>query len=115
VGTIVGMWGETRLVNGVDNTPSIDRCSFNTSGFTRSSTAAHVFDLGGASGPKLDFRGNGYTNHEGDWFNAAFDHKQRYTFSTWTGTGMATLSPMSCCPTRLTVAERRNLNGRAFS
>ncbi len=91
--TLVGMWGETRLVDGgVDNNPSIDRYSFDTSGFIGTATAGHVFDLAGPSGPKFDLRGSiGYTDHRGDWFNANDNHKQKYTFSTWTGTGMVTL------------------------
>ncbi len=92
--TIIGMWGETKLVDGFTDigSPDAARYSFNTSGFMASGTAGHVFDLAGPSGPKLDLRASlGYMDHEGDWFKAALDHQQKYTFSTWTGTGMATL------------------------
>ena len=90
--TLVGMWGETRLVDGADNVPAVDRYSFNTSGFIGTLTAGQVFDLAGPSGPKLDLRGSlGYTDHEGDWFNALGGFKQKYTFSTWTSTSTATL------------------------
>jgi outer membrane immunogenic protein len=94
--TLIGMWGETRLVDSVDNCSpagcSVDRYKFNTSGIIGSGTVGQVFDLGGASAPKLDLRGTiAYTQHDGDWFKAILDHQQRYTFSTWTGTGAVTL------------------------
>jgi outer membrane immunogenic protein len=90
--TLIGMWGETRLTDGVDDVPNVGRYSFDTSGFIGTMTAGHVFNLAGASGPKLDVRGTiGYTQHNGDWFQALHNHKQKYSFSTWTGTGALTL------------------------
>ena len=90
--TIIGIWGETKLIDGFTFSPGVDRYSFDTSGYMASGTVGHVFDLSGPSGPKLDLRGSlGHVDHEGDWFKAALDHRQKYTFSTWTGTGMATL------------------------
>ena len=94
--TLIGMWGETRLVDSVDNCSrvgcSVDRYKFDTSGFIASATAGHVFDLGGATAPKLDLRGTiAHTEHNGDWFKTVFDYQHRYTFSTWTGTAAATV------------------------
>src|SRR5262249_46813214 len=62
---------------------------FNTTGFIGSLTAGKVFDLGvGPSGPKLDVRGSlGYMQNNGDAFKNVFGDQQKYTFSTWTGTG----------------------------
>jgi hypothetical protein len=59
-------------------------------------TAGKVFDLAGASGPKLDLRGSvGYTQNNADPFKninkGGGDVEQKYTFSTWTGTGAVTL------------------------
>jgi outer membrane immunogenic protein len=100
--TIVGTWGQTTLKDSVDDcgyaSPphptgcNHNRYNFNTSGFIGTVTAGQVFDLAGASGPKLDLRGSvGYTHNVGDRFANVFGDQQKYTFSTWTGTGAVTL------------------------
>ena len=100
--TVVGTWGQTTLKDSVDDCgypspPNPTGCNhqrynFNTAGFIGNLTAGNVFDLGGASGPKLDIRGSlGYTQNKGDSFKNVHGDRQNYTFSTWTGTGAATL------------------------
>jgi outer membrane immunogenic protein len=99
--TVVGTWGQTTLKDSVDDCgyppPNPTGCNhqrynFNTAGFIGNLTAGNVFDLGGASGPKLDIRGSlGYTQNKGDSFKNIHGDRQNYTFSTWTGTGAATL------------------------
>jgi outer membrane immunogenic protein len=99
--TVVGTWGQTTLKDSVDDcgyaAPSPTGCNhqrynFNTAGFIGNVTAGNVFDLGGASGPKLDLRGSlGYAQNKGDSFKNIHGDRQNYTFSTWTGTGAATL------------------------
>lgn len=106
--TVVGAWGETRLVDSVDDCfpggCNVNRYKFDTTGFIGTVTAGKVFDLGGASGPKLDLRGSiGYTQTDADPFTNINDGPpgpegdgnggfvQEYTFSTWTGTAGVTL------------------------
>lgn len=105
--SIVGMWGETRLVDGVDDCfeggCNVNRYKFDTTGFIGTVIAGKVFDLTGASGPKLDVRGSiGHTRNTADPFvninngNPAAPednggHIQKYKFSTWNGTAAATL------------------------
>jgi hypothetical protein len=100
--TIVGTWGETRLLDSVDDCghPSpphptgcnANRYRFDTTGFIGTVTAGHVFDLAGVSGPKLDVRGSaGYTYNSSGTYTNVFDFEQRYKFSTWTGSVAATL------------------------
>jgi outer membrane immunogenic protein len=101
--SLVGSWGQTTLKDGVDDcgydTPphpsgcNHNRYNFNTSGFIGTLTAGQVFDLGGGpSAPKLDLRGSlGYTHNSGDPFKNVLGDQQKYTFSTWVGTGAATL------------------------
>ncbi len=101
--SLVGFWGETKLVDSVDDCGPcrINRYEFNTSGFMGTAAAGRVFDLAGASGPKLDLRGSvSYIQNIGDRF-ATVTHDadgsviplaaQKYTFSTWTGTAGVTL------------------------
>jgi outer membrane immunogenic protein len=91
--TGVGMWGETKLTDGFDHSPDVNRYSFDTSGFIGSLTIGHVFNLGTApASPKLDIRGIlGHTRHTGDWFTQVDGFQQKYTFSMWTGTGGVTV------------------------
>jgi outer membrane immunogenic protein len=99
--TIVGTVGQSTLKDSVDACygPSYpaefchhNRHSFSTAGFIGTLTAGQVFDLAGKSGPKLDVRGSiGYTHNVGDTFTNVFADTQRYTFSTFTGTGGVTL------------------------
>ena len=90
--TIVGIWGETKLTDGFDHSPDVNRYSFNTAGHIGTFTAGHVLNLGPASGPKLDIRGTvGQTKHAGDWFTQVDGFQQKYSFSTWTGTAAVTL------------------------
>jgi outer membrane autotransporter protein len=105
--TIVGAWGETRLVDSVDDCfpggCNVNRYEFDTTGFIGTVTAGKVFDLAGASGPKLDLRGSvAYIDSNADPFTnickagpgPADDCGgvvQDYTFSTWTGTASVTL------------------------
>jgi hypothetical protein len=102
VATIVGAWGQTTLKDSVDDcgylTPphpngcNHNRYNFSTAGFIGTVTGGHVFDLAGASGPKLDLRGSiGYTHMDGDRFNNVAGDQQTYSFSTWTGTAAVTL------------------------
>jgi outer membrane immunogenic protein len=100
--TVVGTWGQTTLKDAVDDcgyrSPphptgcNHNRYNFNTAGFIASLAAGQVFDLAGPAGPKLDLRGSvGYTHNSGDPFKNVFGDQQEYTFSTWAGTGAATL------------------------
>ena len=113
--TIAGTWGQTTLKDAVNDCgylvpPSPTGCNhqrynYNTSGFIGNVTAGHVFDLAGASGPKLDLRGSvGFSRINGARFrdknviNLALPIGQQdesflgtLTFSTWTGTAAATL------------------------
>lgn len=96
LGTLVGMWGETTLKDGVDDCghgPLGDQCNLNrykydTSGFIATLTAGNVFDLPSwASGLKLDVRSAlSYTDHNGERFANVFGDTQKYAFSTWTYT-----------------------------
>ena len=100
--TVVGTWGQTTLKDAVDDCgysspPNPTGCNhnrynFNTAGLIASLTAGQVFDLAGPTGPKLDLRGSvGYTHNSGDAFKNVFGDQQEYAFSTWAGTGAATL------------------------
>ena len=111
--TAVGALGQTRLVDSVDDCFPIDlntigchvnRYRFDTMGFIGSMTTGKVFDLAGASGPKLDLRGSiAYTQVTSDPFknitkglpddptDDGGGFQQKYWFSTWTGTAAATL------------------------
>lgn len=102
--SIVGMWGETRMVDSVDDCGdpgcSVNRYRFDTQGFIGTVTAGKVFDLAGATGPKLDLRGTvGYTRSTADPFKMINNISapnlngtvQEYTFSTWTGKAAVTL------------------------
>jgi outer membrane immunogenic protein len=101
--TIVGTVGQSTLKDSVDDCYKAsdsypadfchhNRYSFNTAGFIGTLTAGQVFDLAGKSGPKLDVRGSiGYTHNVGDTFSNVFTDTQRYTLSTFTGTGGVTL------------------------
>jgi len=99
--TLVGTWGQTTLHDAVDDcgygSPHPTGCNhnrytFNTAGIIATLTAGQIFDLGGASGPKLDLRGSvGYVHNGGDRFKNVFGNEQKYFFSTWAGTAAATL------------------------
>jgi outer membrane immunogenic protein len=100
--TLVGTWGQTTLHDGVDDCGytvpphptgcNHNRYTFNTAGIIATLTAGQIFDLGGASGPKLDLRGSvGYVHNGGDRFKNVFGNEQKYFFSTWAGTAAATL------------------------
>jgi outer membrane immunogenic protein len=101
--TLVGTVGQSTLKDSVDDCYKAsdgypadfchhNRYSFNTAGLISTLTAGQVFDLGGKSGPKLDVRGSvGYTHNAGDTFTNVFTDTQRYTLSTFTGTGGVTL------------------------
>ena len=100
--TLVGTWGQTTLKDASTTVATLahpTRLAATTigttsirAGFIGTVTAGHVFDLAGPSGPKLDLRGSlGYTHNDGDSFKNVRGDEQNYTFSTWTGTGAATL------------------------
>ncbi len=96
--TVVGMWGETRLIDGVDDCGpcTVNRYKFDTAGLIGTMTTGRVFDLPGLAGAKLDLRGSlGYTRNNSDPFlninKGGGDVEQRYSFSTWNGTASATL------------------------
>src|SRR5262245_30785150 len=94
--TVVGTVGQSTLKDSVDDChPSFchhNRYNFDTAGVIATVTAGQVFELAGKSGPKLDLRGSlGYTHNVGDTFTNVFADQQKYTFSSWTGTGTATL------------------------
>jgi outer membrane immunogenic protein len=94
--TVVGNVGQSTLKDAVDDCHvgfcHHNRYNFDTTGVIASVTAGHVFELAGKSGPKLDVRGSlGYTHNSGDTFTNVFADQQTYTFSSWTGTGTATL------------------------
>jgi hypothetical protein len=107
--TLIGMWGETRLVDAVDDcnagppiSCAIGRYKFDTVGFMGTVTGGQVFDLTpGASGLKLDVRGSvSYIQNIGDRYTTTGFTKAvpptganqlKFLFSTWTGTGALTL------------------------
>ena len=97
--SLIGTWGQTTLKDSVDDcgldTPTgcnQQRYNFNTSGFIGTLTAGQIFDLGGASGPKLDLRGSvGYTRSNSAKFFNVHQNEFDFSFSTWTGTVGLTL------------------------
>jgi hypothetical protein len=90
--TIVGNWGETRLVDKVGDYPNIHDYRFNTHGIIASFTAGKVFELAGPNGPMLDVRGAiGYTESKNDPFANVFGDEFRIRFATWNSTGAVTL------------------------
>ncbi len=96
VASIVGMWGETTLIDAIDfcGPPCVSRTyKYGTHGLVSSLTAGHVFPLSSSpSGPMLDLRGAaGYTQNIGDTFANFQGDLQTWKFSTWTLTGSATI------------------------
>jgi outer membrane immunogenic protein len=94
--TVVGSVGQSTLKDAVDDCYGSfchhNRYNFNTAGVIATVTAGQVFELAGKSGPKLDLRGSlGYVHNVGDTFTNVFADQQKYTFSSWTGSGTATL------------------------
>jgi outer membrane immunogenic protein len=94
--TLVGSVGQSTLKDAVDDCHGSfchhNRYNFDTTGVIATVTAGQVFELAGKSGPKLDVRGSlGYTHNVGDTFTNVFADQQKYTFSSWTGSGTATL------------------------
>jgi hypothetical protein len=95
--TVVGMWGETRIVDTIDDCglPGCvtHRYQFDTSGFIGTITAGHVFPLLVSSPePHLDIRGSiGYTRHNSDRFLSFSGNEFKASFATWVATASATL------------------------
>jgi outer membrane immunogenic protein len=94
--TVVGSVGQSTLKDAVDDCHAgfchHNRYNFDTAGVIATVTGGQVFELAGKSGPKLDVRGSlGYTHNVGDTFTNVFADQQKYTFSSWTGSGTATL------------------------
>jgi hypothetical protein len=97
--SVVGLWGETSLSDAIDfcDTPTpgchLRRYDYDTSGFIGTLTAGHVFALSASpTGPMLDLRASGsYTQNIGNTFANFEGDLQKWTFSTWTLTGSATL------------------------
>jgi hypothetical protein len=95
--TIVGTWGETKLVDTIDDCGNpgciTHRYAFDTSGYIGRVTAGNVFALSASpSGPKLDVRGSvGYTRHNSESFSSFSGNEFKVNFATWTGTAAVTL------------------------
>jgi outer membrane immunogenic protein len=96
--SLVGHWGETRLVEKIDNCVAPgscqhDRYRYNTAGYMATLTAGKVFQLTNSkSGPMLDFRSSfAYSNNFGSRFVNVHGDDQAYTFSTKTVTSGVTL------------------------
>lgn len=95
--SVVGAWGETKLVDSVDDCGNpgcnLHRYRYDTSGFIGTLTAGKVFALTSApSGPMLDLRGSvGYTQNDGESFKNVFGDSLDVDFSTWNGTVGATV------------------------
>jgi hypothetical protein len=95
--TIVGAWGQTKLVDSVgDCFPggcNVNRYTYNTTGLIGNFTAGRVVALSASpSGPMLDLRGSvGYTWNDGDRFLNVNGDEFQVKFSTWSGKVAATL------------------------
>jgi outer membrane immunogenic protein len=95
--SIVGMWGETRISDSIDDCDpvgcALDRLKYGTTGLIGTLTAGHVFPLSSApSGPKLDLRGSiSYLRNDGDRFLNEHGDQYKINLSTWVGKAGVTL------------------------
>ena len=95
--TIVGTWGETKLVDTIDDCGlpgcATHRYQFDTSSFIGSFTAGSVLPLSTSpSGLNLDIRGSiGYTRFNSDRFLSFSGNEFKMSFETWVGTASVTL------------------------
>jgi len=95
--SIVGAWGENRIVDTIDDcSPAgceTSRLKYGATGFVGSLTAGKVFPLSASpSAPKIDLRGTiSYVRNDGNRFQNDHGDEYKVNLSTWVGKAGVTL------------------------